>query len=254
MKKQKLFVWDLANLVRSVHEDADAILEVTKIIIEALGPKAPHARIIVSLVAEIDRRRAHEINPATGKLLPTMERFPGSCVETYREICARIGVEPDLTTEGLLHDVGMTAFDESLYRRNVVPGAKKVLDFLAAQGDILVLLTTGDYTVQMRKVAALKARGIKHFTMIFIVERKIPKTFWDIRYRFPRPDELSPISVGNSMARDVLSAIGAEFFGIYIPVGTRERLDQPLPKIDDESQSIALNDIRQIIEIYEDLP
>lgn len=257
MEKRKLFVFDLDDTIRYCVQDyADAILTAPKIIVKALGPKAPHVRTIIDLAAEIDHRRIHEINPTTGELFYySMERFPGSCVETYREICNKLGVNPDSAVEKLLWEMGMTAFDESLYRQNIHPHAKEVLDFLIEQGDCLVLLTKGDSQVQKRKIKALKAEGIDHFTMILITKwSKTPQTFQNIHRN--HLSDLSPISVGNSYDSDIVPALEAGYFGIYIPLETWEELGkmEEIKARVDRSRCLILSDLSKIITEYGRLP
>lgn len=252
---RKLFVFDLDDtLLHNVHDYANPILAVPKIIIDTLGPKAPHAGVIVEMMGEIDRRRVHEANPATGEpFLYSMERFPGSCVETYRKICARIEVAPDPLIESFLYDVGMTAFDENRYHRNIVPGAKRVLDFLAAQGDTLILLTKGDPRVQRRKLKALQAKGIKFDTVAIVKGDKTPRMFRNAHSYYPNR---SPISVGNSYESDILPALEAGYFGIYIPLETWETLGrmEEIRTQADTTRCRILDDLTQIIEIYGRLP
>ena len=252
--KGKLWVWDLDDtLLFNVHDYAWAITEIPRVIVEALGSMAPHVRVIIDMAAGIDKQRLHEINPATGELyLYSMERFPGSGVETYREICDKGGIDPDPAVEERLYQTGMDAFDESRYRRNIMPGAKGVLELLAAKGDIQVLLTKGDPRVQERKINALREAGLDCFDKIMIVDTKDPAMFRPITEEFP---DLTPISVGNSYESDILPALEAEYLGIYIPLETWEtvgKMDEIKAGVD-ESRCRILSNLPEIIAIYEEL-
>jgi FMN phosphatase YigB (HAD superfamily) len=251
---RKLIAWDLDDtLLFNVHDYAWAIMQVPLAIVEALGPMAPHVRIIVNMMAEIDKRRLREINPDTGELyLYSMERFPGSCVRVYQEICAKAGIVPDPAVEEKLYQTGMDAFDESRYRRNIMSGAKEVLEFLAAKGDIQVLLTKGDRRVQSRKIQALLEAGIR-FDRTHIVDVKNPAMFHQIFKMFPG---LTPISIGNSYESDILPALEAGYFGIYIPLETWETAGK-MDAIEAEivrSRCWILNNLPEIIDIYKELP
>lgn len=252
---RKLFVFDLDDtLIDNVHDYAEPILDTMRIIIKTLGSRAPHVTKLITIEHEIDARRVHEINPETGKpFLYSMERFPGSQVETYGEICRQVRVVPDPAIEAKLYQVGMKAFDEKRYRRNIKPGAKEVLEFLLAQGDTPVLLSKGDPRVQEKKLRALKAVGIDCFTKVRVEDLKTPQMFQEIREEFP---DLNPISVGNSYDSDIVPALEVGYFGIYIPVETWEvigKMDEIAAKVD-KSRCLILTDIRQIISFYGRLP
>lgn len=251
----RLFVFDLDDtLIDNVHDYTEPILDSIKIIIQALGSKAPHVTKLITIEHEIDARRVHEINPETGKeFLYCMERFPGSQVETYREICQQIGVDPNPAVEAELYQTGMQAFDESRYRRNIKPGAKVVLDFLHDQGDTLVLLSKGDPRVQEKKLVALRQAGLNCFTKVLVVDTKTPEMFREIRDEFAG---LSPISVGNSYDSDIIPALEVGYFGIYIPVETWEvigKMEEIAAKVD-KSHCLIFTDIRSIIIHYGRLP
>ena len=252
---RKLFVFDLDDtLIDNVHDYAKPILDAIWIIIRTLGSKAPHVTKLITIEHEIDARRRHEINLETGKeFLYCMERFPGSQVATYREICQQTTVTPNPAVEAKLYQIGMKAFDERLYRRNIKPGVKQVLKFLCTQGDTLVLFSKGDSRVQTKKLKALKAAGIDCFTKVRVEDLKTPKIFQEICDEFPG---LSPISIGNSYESDIIPALEVGYFGIYIPVETWEvigKMDEIAAKVD-KSRCLILTDIHQIISFYGRLP
>ena len=135
----KLFVFDLDDTIMdNVHDYTEPIIEMARCIIGAFGSRAPHIFTVITMEEEIDGRRKHEINPATGRpYLYSMERFPGTCVETYREIAKRAKIVPDAEVEAKLWNIGMGAFDERRYVKNVNPEALSALDFLKKQGIFL---------------------------------------------------------------------------------------------------------------------
>jgi putative hydrolase of the HAD superfamily len=173
---------------------------------------------------EIDTRRVREINPNTGQpYLFSMERFPTSLVEVYREICRQAKVVPEQRVEKELYEIGLCAFDESRYVKNMKPHTLSVLDFLLEQNDALVLCTKGDPRVQERKISALRKTGINHFSAIRVVGEKTPEVFRELSQGFT---EHKFYSVGNSYSSDVVPALSAGFTGIYIPVETWETMGQ----------------------------
>src|SRR3989344_3242824 len=181
----KLFVADLDDtLIDNVHDYADPILDACRLIVHTLGNKAPHVTKIIAIEQEIDKRRVKEINPNTGKpYLFSMERFPGSLAEVYREICGWSRTPPDKGVEARLYDIGMQAFDDRRYLANVNPYAREVLAFLQQNGDQVILCTKGDEKVQAKKIKALQDSGIdiNCFREVLIVDTKDAKLFSAIK-------------------------------------------------------------------------
>lgn len=254
---KKVFTFDLDDtLLDNCHDYADPILDACKLIIKALGSRAPHVSVIMAMEEEIDKRRVREINPATGKLfLFSMERFPGSLVETYREICkrAKIVIEPRIEKE--LYEIGLTAFDESRYLKNIKSDALSTLDFLASMGDVLTLCSRGDTRVQDKKMAALKKAGIDHFKLIRIVNDKNPEVFIEILMSSGWSYGYQKYSVGNSYDSDIVSALSVGFKGIYIPVETWETMGK-VEEINarvDRNRCFIFESLKQIQEKYEEI-
>ena len=208
---KKFFVFDLDDtLIDNVHDYSDPILDAARLIIHTLGNIAPHVTQIIVMEYEIDRRRVKEINPDTGKpFLFSMERFPGSLRETYREICKKAKIVINNDVEKRLYEIGMTAFDATRYVRNINPNAFLVLEFLRGMGNTLVLCSKGDNRVQAMKLYALKKMGINHFNEVIVVDDKSTEVFSAIRQKY---DGLSGFySIGNSYDSDILPALGAGF-------------------------------------------
>lgn len=244
-----LFVFDLdSTLIATSHDYAEPILEMCRRIIQVLGEKAPHVLQIVAMEQEIDKRRVKEINPATGKPhFYSMERFPGSLVEVYNHICERVGAIPLTTVQDELYAIGLGAFDESRYGKNMNPGARETLEFLRARGDALYLLTKGDRSVQARKIAALEARGIS-FEGICIVDdgEKKESHFKKISAQFPGCSRR--FSVGDSYEFDIVPAFKVGFRGIWLPVETWDvigRMDEVRKAVDRNqcTEFASLNDL-----------
>lgn len=251
----KLFVFDLDDtLIDNVHDYAEPILNGCREIIRVLGNKAPHVSKIVEMEQATDERRVKEINPLTGKpYLFSMERFPGTLVEVYREICKKAGVRPEKATEENLYNIGLTAFDESRYRQNINPQAVPVLSFLKVQGDILYLYTKGDSGVQEKKVRALTlACESDYFSEIFYVNEKTADFFRDCTLLFPGHTHYS---VGNSYASDIKPALEAGFQGIFIPVETWDVLGKMAAIVAevDRSRCIVLKNLVELTHCYGEL-
>src|SRR3989344_7316755 len=249
----KLFVFDLDDtLIDNVHDYALPLADSAMVIIEELGAKAPHISKIVAIQQEIDSRRIKEINPKTGKpFLYSMDRFPGSLVEVYKHICAQAKVNPRLHIEEELFHIGLMAFDEEMYEKNIKPGVKEVLHFIEDHNGISVLLSKGDSGVQAKKITALGVVSTD-FAEIIVVDNKSASDFLKIsRFRQHR----TSYSVGNSYESDIAPALEAGYKGIFIPVETWEvigKMDEILAKVDRE-KCFVFGDLLEIKEKYEEL-
>lgn len=249
----KLFVFDLDDtLIDNVHDYAQPILDAASLIVEELGNRAPHVTKIINMEQEIDSRRVKEINPRTGKpFLFSMDRFPGSLVEVYRHICKEARVLSREVVQAKLFSIGLQAFDEERYAKNIKPGAKEIVDFLKDSGDDVVLLTKGDIGVQAKKVIALNEANVV-FNRVDVVDTKTWKEFSIVSSRF---HNLKLWSVGNSYESDIVPAFEAGFSGIFIPVETWEvigKMDEIIAKVDRE-KCLVFEDLFEIKERYEEL-
>lgn len=229
----RLFIFDLDDtLMDNVHDYAEPILRMCRVIIDELGSKAPHVSALVALEEEIDLNRREEINIKTGRAYGySMDRFPTSLVKTYTTICEKAGVEPSKNTESALYYIGIGAFDVCRYKKNVKPGVMSVLSFLRSMGDRVILCTAGDPAVQSKKIDILKSLNVE-FDLVAITERKTPELFYYLGGSFIG----SKYSVGNSYRSDIAPALEAGYRGIYIPVETWETLGQ-MEKISAEVDS-----------------
>ena len=216
-----LLVFDLDNtLIATTQDYTDPILEMCRKVIQVLGEKAPHVSQIVAMEQEIDKRRVRETNPSTGRpYFYSMERFPGSLVETYNQICRKVGELPLPEVQSALYEIGLGAFNERRYGKNLKKGAFEVIEFLRLRGDVAFLLTKGDRRVQEKKIAALKARGLQ-FDGVCVVDdgEKQERHFSEIAGEFPNC--VQRFSVGDSYEFDIAPAIAAGFYGVWLPVET----------------------------------
>lgn len=249
----KLFVFDLDDtLMDNVHDYAKPILDAAWFIVQTLGSRAPHVSKIIAMEQELDLRRINEINPDTGKpYLYSMERFPGSLVETYNEICRQANVVVRKRTQQDLYGIGLNAFAKEMHFQNIKPHAQAVVKFLYNQHDHLILCTKGDERVQKNKIAALSYAGIHaFFSDTIIVDQKTPDLFARLATRYSGVC----YSVGNSYDSDIAPALAAPGFrGILIPVETWEsigKMDETKTRLDTDKVVHVLDNLAQIIDIY----
>lgn len=247
----KVWVWDLdETLLDNMHAYSQPLLDAVSLIVHTLGSKAPHVQVIMQKEHETDSRRVKEINPVTGKqFLYSMERFPGSLVEVYVNICTQVGVKPNGSTCEELYAIGLEAFSESWYSQNIHPAAKKVINFLQKQDDKLVLCTKGDVRVQAKKIKALDEHGVRGFSSIRIVDTKNVATFEEIAIHFPARVH---ISVGDNYNSDIEPALQAGYKGILIPRETWEligKMDDILSQVD-RTRCEIVQDLADIPSIY----
>lgn len=253
----KLFVFDLDDtILDNVHDYGDPILDSCRLIIHTLGSKAPHVSKIIAMEQEIDKRRITQVNPDAGKLfMYSMERFPGSLVETYREICCGSRIIPDNAIEKQLFEIGLQAFNPSCYKKNIKPHMKEIVQFLSSRGSTLGILSKGDSRVQENKFKALQEAGIfELFSSADIVEReKTTEDFARIASRFSQCKDLW--AIGNDYEKDILPAFEAGFRGIFIPVETWEmmnRMEEIFAKVD-RTRCRIFENLFQIEKQYEEL-
>ncbi len=248
----KVFVFDLDDtLMVNVHDYAEPILDMARVVIRELGSKAPHVSAVIALEEEIDKRRLHEINPSSGReFLYSMERFPGTMVQTYREICQKTKVKPDKSVEDELYQIGMQAFDPSRYKNNIYPETLPLVWFLQSQGDVPMLMSKGDKRVQSNKFSALRAGD--NFVRARIVDNKTPAMFKEMVKGF---ESYVLYSVGNDYEKDIIPALEAGFRGVFIPVETWEvigRMDEIFAKVD-RTRCLVLHSLGELKERYGEL-
>lgn len=251
---KKVLVFDLDDtLVDNVHDYAEPILDGIRTIIRTLGPKAPHVTKIALMEQEIDLARRRDINPNTGHFFGySMERFPGSLAEVYRRICKESCTHSLAEVEAELYQIGLRAFDESMYKRKIKPGVLETIDFLNDRGDICMLLTKGDKRVQSKKIAALGQASLRFWSGIKIVENKTPEIFKRMVRRF---EGYSFYSVGNSYESDIVPALAVGFKGVLIYVETWETIGkrEEIFRGVDHSRCLVFDDISQIQSEYDKL-
>ena len=190
-----------------------AEIKLVEYILQKLGPRSPCPQEIINLEVEIDKN-------AVGKMGFSMQRFPTSCRETYKQICETLGLIPKEDDIYTAYSIGMSAFDEEVWeKRGLVSGAEETLDFLVEQKDELLLLTKGDYEVQKKKISATGCKKwFGDFDYgIYIVNNKTKQIISDL---VGSRDRSQIWHVGNSIRSDVQPALEAGIGVIYIPFET----------------------------------
>ncbi len=225
------------------------ILKFEKLLLDALGHRAPYIEEIQKSFGQIDKDRVNKINPITN--LPygySMERFPGSMVECYRQICQQQEIPFNMETAETITQIGYEAFSLDLYKKKgLVKGAAETLTYLKERGDLLILLTKGDKRVQEQKISALKLKN--WFDKIFIVPSKTKETFREISAGIRNTTVVW--SVGNSFTSDIQPALEAGVKGIYIPYETWESQDEKELLRTPNKDLVVFNVIKEIKDNYE---
>ncbi len=143
-----------------------------------------------------------------------IDRFPSSSARAYKELAPRYDAE----VEQRVYDLTSTVFRSEA---RLFPETSGVLERLVGHYRLAVI-TKGDVEIQHKR---LDHSGLAHrFDSISIVETKRPETFGSMCDLLAvHPSEA--VSVGNSLASDVLPAIEAGLSGIWIdaPVWAHER-------------------------------
>jgi putative hydrolase of the HAD superfamily len=162
-------------------------------------------------------------------------RFPGSCVLAFREIyLGRIG-----------RFIDAAIFAEALRvyweRPQLMPNATETLRQLSNVAD-LVLLTKGERWVQERRIEQSRLRPF--FNRCVITAYKDSEVFAAIA-RAAGPDR-PLISVGNSIASDVVPALKVGFFGVHIEnyAWVYEKRDVP---IDESARFMKVRDLCEVV-------
>lgn len=220
----KIWIFDLDDtLMFTSGNYTDPINRGCLRIYDALDKKIPLADI-KKLRNEIDLILRDKPNPFSKKLPKppykySMERFPMSFVETYKDLCRRFNLNSLYAVENELYKIGLRAYlTPGKYKSQIASEAARILKFLSKKKDILVLCTKGDLRVQRRKLKALKLVGLlKLFYLVRVVPDKDAKVFKQLLKEL-EIDGKRLFSVGNEYDADIKPAIKVGCFGIYIPV------------------------------------
>ncbi len=212
-----VWVWDLdgtamdtLDLYRKPAEEAYA--EIMKV----LGSQSPTFAELKARHNVLDKQMVYQNDPDTRKpYLYTKKRFPTSLVEIYKVLSKEAGMEPSFMVMRRLYAIGLKAFNQERYRRKIKSQAFALARFLKKKGDTLIFLTKGDRRIQGDKRRALKKAGLlKYFTDFIIAADDKYASFVTIMAKY---EGESYFSIGDTYAADIVPAIKAGYFGIYIP-------------------------------------
>jgi putative hydrolase of the HAD superfamily len=107
----------------------------------------------------------------------------------------------------------------------LLPHAREAVEAAAGEGEV-VLITKGDLLHQERKLAASSLGEL--FDAVEIVSDKTPATYLRV---FARHGARRAMMVGNSLKSDVIPAISAGAWGIYVPHGLTWELEAADPPL-----------------------
>ncbi len=206
----KLWVFDLdGTLITSGIDYARATFNWGLMLINAMEHQAPHYEKFIEFLRDVDKERFKTMRAHR-------ERFPGSMVEAYREVCQHSGIEPDPAIERKSWEIGMTALSEETYRnRGMMPGVEDTLGLLQSRGEPIYCITAGDAVVQWMKWRGYNLRRFFPSNREFRVVKweKLPTLD---RLRRLHPD-LQAVMVGDSIGSDLVPAAKVGYCPIYIP-------------------------------------
>ena len=137
--------------------------------------------------------------------------FPQSLLDTYRHFCQSHRIEPKLSQEEELFQLGLSVYDQEV---EPYPGMVETLDSLQTEGHRLYLYTGGETKIQKRKIEQMKLADFFE-DRIYIRQHKNIKALEEILRsgNFRRSDTWM---VGNSLRTDVVPALTAGINSIYI--------------------------------------
>jgi len=249
----KVFVFDLDDTLMWNNYNYDrAKIAFLEWLMKIFDRRVPSSTYILTLQEELDKKVGSEINPETGKQFGfTRQRFPTSFVRTYQALCDEGWgkYQPCLAQEA--YDLGLIAFDRAQYRKaGLVVGAQKVLNYLAAEGHRLHLVTKGDEQIQEAKIDALNLG--QSFDNIQITEGSKKDIFGSIRKFYI---DSRVFSVCNSFSSDIKPALEVGCEAIFIPCYTWSAESIEVEKLPEDWQKIfwKIKKIEQILDIYPQL-
>lgn len=187
-------------------------LRCAAMIVEALGDRAPNS---AEQISEEILFRNQRID---GELFKTLrrspDRFPQSWVDTYRELCAERGCEPDSVVQKSIWRAAC-AFRRGPFRAK--PAAIEALRALQADGHRLHLVTVGNIKLQKKKIreAGLATFFVdKESDRIYIAEEDKTPALQVIAQGDPK----KVIMVGDSQESDIKPALNVGVHAVWVPI------------------------------------
>jgi len=243
-REMGLWVFDLdGTLVTSNIDYGYAVLDFTRLMLRTFEHRAPYYQDIINLEQEIDRERFKTMRA-------DRNRFPGSLIETYREICRRTKNRPDSEVEGQVWEIGYSALSEDTYQnRSMIPGAEQVLEFLLAREGRIFCVTAGDAEVQWMKWRGYNLRRFFPTPNEFrVVKWGKEETLARLRDQYP---DSYAVMVGDSVGSDLWAAHKAGMTPVHVPapaVWDHGELEEELPP-----GTRKVPSIRRLLGVWEEL-
>lgn len=202
------FYFDLDDtLIFTQYKYNNAAMECARAILREFGLHAPHPKSVLDHFAEVDLRNAERHGFRRS-------RFASSWQETYAHFCGNLGQEPRPVIQQELEAIVATVTSPPFL---VKPEAEQVLAQVRLLAREVFILTMGDDRVQREKVAHLPTAIQQSFDDVLVVPRKDEKVF---RKALGDRNPERVVMVGNSMRSDVLPAIAAGAWAVYLPFET----------------------------------
>lgn len=237
------FIFDMDDTLNfNQHYYSLAQIEFAKYIFDTLGPRAPNAQVVLNLEVKNDLEGVQKLGFAK-------ERFPTSFADTYRQISEKMNESPADREKHAqeAYAIGASVFNSKTWIKHLIPGAKDTLDFLVEQGDELHLLTTGDETVQNKKIDFYQLSNWFPQKRIHIVPHHKKERIAEIS---ANKDRRNTWFVGNSAKSDIAPALEVGIGAIYVPQETWAYECHDLDKAD-KTRLVTIPQISDIISIYE---
>jgi FMN phosphatase YigB (HAD superfamily) len=140
---------------------------------------------------------------------------PDSFVIAYKSLCEKYDRVIDDETSEIVWHIAAEVYNKFSPPYEYTHRILK--DLMESNVFTMCVSTRGDKTVQLRRILDAQLAG--YFDTIFVVEQKTPDHFRSI-CRYFNIDPTEAVMIGNHLVGDVLPALEAGLFGIFIPNGT----------------------------------
>jgi len=145
-------------------------------------------------------------------------RFPHSLRISYEELVKEYGLKLDKAVSEKIEELGWALYKD---KSSPMSGAKEVLNYISTleHEHKCCILTRGEMEVQLSR--AVDSGYLNHFDQVFVCRKKTPELFVKICTFYNTKPE-NAVMIGNSLYSDILPALEAGLYGIYIKNGTYE--------------------------------
>ncbi|MFG3656837.1 HAD family hydrolase [Streptomyces sp. NPDC047706] len=157
----------------------------------------------------IQAQREYDLRNVTTMGLSS-KRFPASCVQAYRKVASNAGNSTSIMSEARIRKIAESVFTQPA---KLMPGVVDAIN-RASRWAPLALLTAGDQTVQIRRIA--HSGLATNFSCMRIVPRKTDAVFLEITEEFNATPAKS-WSIGNSLPSDINPALRAGLSAVWVP-------------------------------------